>query len=145
MGLKRDQRRAQTFRGSGGILGSKHHNNISTENNTNNLLAGNNSTIGVQKLKYDEILRGIGLVDGGRGYRKQVARPVEEAAGWEDEDMTEDVHKSLAAERDRETSTRIGDMKRDRPDGVFRLMAGKVNNMSNSMYAGGRLEKSNKQ
>jgi hypothetical protein len=86
-----------------------------------------------QQLQYNKILRGIGLADGGRAFHKQSTQPANEAEGWEDEDMTEDVHKSLATERDRETVTRIGDMKRDRPDGVFRLMAGNVNNMSNSL------------
>jgi hypothetical protein len=124
MGLKRSQRRAQAFRDFGGI---------SKNNNTNNLVAENNNNTGAQRLGYDEILRGIGLVDGGRGYRTKSTQPVEEADGWEDEDMAEEVHKSLAAERNRETSTRIGDMKRDRQDGVFRLMAGNVNNMSNSL------------
>jgi hypothetical protein len=107
MGLKSYQRRAQKFRGSGGNLGSKYlSNNISNNNSRNNLIEGNNRDIGAQKLNYNKILRGIGLADGGRGYYKQSARPVDEAEGWEDEDMTEDVHKCLVMERDREADKR---------------------------------------
>ena len=47
--------------------------------------------------------------------------------------MSEEVNRSLATASDKETVTRIGDMTRDRPDGVFRIMAGNVNNMSNSI------------
>lgn len=45
--------------------------------------------------------------------------------------MTDTVANQLDKAREKDSSIRLGDMTRSRPDGVFRLMAGNVNNMSN--------------
>ena len=129
MGLGRNQRRAQKFRGTGGSLGEDNFNK-NTSNNKNKDKVGRGGT---QKLQYNEILRGIGLADGGKVNSKSKFQWSEEVDGWEDEEMSEEVNRSLATASDKETVTRIGDMTRDRPDGVFRIMAGNVNNMSNSI------------
>ena len=45
----------------------------------------------------------------------------------------EEANRAIEEARERENTTRIGDLTRDRPNGVFRLMSGNVNNMSHSI------------
>ena len=108
-------------------MGHKNSNiNMGVDNsdkNDNNIIA--------RRLRYEEVVRGIGY---GVGGKKTIQRPraVEEVdENSHDEEMMESVQKQLEQARRAETSIRLGDMTKARPDQVFRLMAGNVNNMAN--------------
>ena len=120
MGHGRNQRRAQNHRDRGGNIGGDKNNN--------------------KTLQYADILRGIGYNNkkGSRIIRNRRGNTNsrEECDFQDAEEIAEamkEANKAIEEARERENTTRIGDLTRERPDGVFRLMAGNVNNMSHSI------------
>ena len=129
MGLGRNQRRAQSHRETRG--------NSKGNDKVNQNRGGVNSSRNVnnkapQVLQYKEvILRGIRYGKNGKTTKQRTTRQEEAETNSDDEEMTEAVQRQLDDMRNMEQSIRLGEMTKSRPDQVFRLMAGNVNNMAN--------------
>jgi hypothetical protein len=128
MGLGRNQRRAQHHRGTRG-------NNTGEDNSFNGTgveyRRGQTSKIAMQNLNYEDICRSIGYNKVGLNKRRG-GYEQEDSDGSNDDEATAMVQHQLDEARAKEESTHLGDMTRSRPDQVFRLMAGNVNNMANN-------------
>ena len=84
-----------------------------------------------QVLQYEEVIRGISYGKIGKKTKQRTTRQEEAETNSDDEEMTEAVERQLDDMRNMEKSIRLGEMTKSRPDQVFRLMAGNVNNMAN--------------
>ena len=101
------------------------------------------------KLSYEEIIRGIGFVPEREEEQEpipkppEVRRPITEAPEDVDEDveqgMEDLVTQQIESIRDEWHVPRLGDMKKTRPQGVFRIMSGNVNNMSMKVNRDGKI------
>jgi hypothetical protein len=84
-----------------------------------------------QVLQYEEVIRGISYGKIGKKTKQRTTRQEEAETNSDDEEMTNAVQRQLDDMRNTEKSIRLGEMTKSRPDQVFRLMAGNVNNMAN--------------
>jgi hypothetical protein len=100
-------------------------------------------------LSYEEIIRGIGFAPE-RGEEQEsipeppeVRRSIKEVPEDVDEDfeqgMEDLVTQQIEAIRSEWHVPRLGDMKKTRPQGVFRIMSGNVNNMSMKVNRDGKI------
>ena len=130
MGLGRNQRQPQSYRE---IRGKN-----KGQNNSNQKMGVDNSeknvnNIATRSLQYKEVVRGIGYEKGGK---KMLQRPRVQGKAEvtsHDEEMMVAVQMQLEKASLAEVSIRLGDMTKSRPNQVFRLMAGNVNNMANKV------------
>ena len=128
MGLGRNQRRAQSYREIRG--NSKGYDNVNQNMGGVNCSKNVNNKA-TQILQYEEVIRGISYGKSGKKMKQRTRRQEEAETDSDDEEMTEAVQMQLVEIRKMEKSIRLGDMTKSRPDQVFRLMAGNVNNMVN--------------
>ena len=151
--------------GSRAILSSRRAHNFRNCNNSSNMYSrnkdGNNSAAinnngsnedGQRRnttLSYEEIIRGIGFAPE-RGEEQEsipeppeVRRSIKEVPEDVDEDfeqgMEDLVTQQIEAIRNEWHVPRLGDMKKTRPQGVFRIMSGNVNNMSMKVNRDGKI------
>jgi uncharacterized protein (DUF111 family) len=130
MGLGRNQRRAQCYREIwGNNKGQKKSNQkMGVDNSEKNV-----NNIATRSLQYEEVVRAIGYEKGGKKMLLKSRVQEEAEVNSHDEEMMEAVQMQLEQARLAEVSIRLGDMTKSRPDQVFRLMAGNVNNMANNV------------
>lgn len=93
----------------------------------------NVNNIATRSLQYEEVVRGIGYEKGGKNRLRGSGVQEEAEVTSHDEEMMEAVQMQLEQARLAEVSIRLGDMTKGRPDQVFRLMAGNINNMANKV------------
>jgi hypothetical protein len=135
MGLGRNQRRAQNYRDTRGNHTGENDSNIGISPEDRRRKS---NKIANKILNYDDIIRGMGYKKDGVNKRRGGCGQ-EDMNGDDNGEMTEAVLHQLDVARAKEESTYLGDMTRSRPDQVFRLMAGNVNNMANNIVRRGKI------